>query len=121
MTDKEMIENLKCVIADISAQCERLKAKNATSEKGEDKEVEFPVSFGDRIYTINFQKPKAQWKVNCGIVKTISLTQTPDRTRIVFRIKVKYRNGKEYVFGKNAFLSKEEAEARLAEMKGGEE
>lgn len=29
MTDEEMIENLKCVIADISEQCEQLKAKNA--------------------------------------------------------------------------------------------
>lgn len=29
MTNEEMIENLKCVIADISAQCERLKAENA--------------------------------------------------------------------------------------------
>ena len=30
MTNEEMIENLKCVIADISAQCEELKAENAT-------------------------------------------------------------------------------------------
>ena len=29
MTNEEMIENLKCVIADISAQCEQLKAENA--------------------------------------------------------------------------------------------
>lgn len=29
MTNEEMIENLKCVIADISAQCERLKSENA--------------------------------------------------------------------------------------------
>lgn len=29
MTDKETIENLKCVIADISEQCNELKAENA--------------------------------------------------------------------------------------------
>lgn len=29
MTDEEMIENLKCVIADIFEQCEQLKAENA--------------------------------------------------------------------------------------------
>lgn len=29
MTDEEMIENLKCVIADTSAQCEQFKAENA--------------------------------------------------------------------------------------------
>ena len=29
MTNEEMIENLKCVIADISEQCEQLKAENA--------------------------------------------------------------------------------------------
>ena len=29
MTNEEMIENLKCVIADITAQCECLKSENA--------------------------------------------------------------------------------------------
>lgn len=29
MTDEEMIENLKCVIADTSEQCEQLKSENA--------------------------------------------------------------------------------------------
>lgn len=29
MPDEEMIENLKCVIADISKQCEELQAENA--------------------------------------------------------------------------------------------
>lgn len=28
MTDEEMIENLKCVIADITAQCKQLEAEN---------------------------------------------------------------------------------------------
>ena len=36
MTSEEMIENLKCVIADISAQFERLKAEARLAElKGE--------------------------------------------------------------------------------------
>lgn len=99
---------------------EQLKAENAALRKGIEGEEAFPVNFGDRVYIINFHKPKEQWKVGCGIVKTISITQTPDRTQLVFRVKIRYRNGKEYVLGRNAFLSIESAEARLAELKGGD-
>lgn len=34
MTNEEMIENLKCVIVDISEQCEQLKAENAALRSG---------------------------------------------------------------------------------------
>ena len=40
MTNEEMIENLKCVIADISAQCEELKAENAALRERLEKSVE---------------------------------------------------------------------------------
>lgn len=36
MTEQETIECLKCVIADISAQCERLKAENAALKERRD-------------------------------------------------------------------------------------
>ena len=41
MTDEEMIENLKCVIADISAQCEQLKAENAALRERLEKAATF--------------------------------------------------------------------------------
>ena len=42
MTDKETIENLKCVIADISEQCEELKAENAALRERLEKAVDLP-------------------------------------------------------------------------------
>lgn len=41
MTDKETIENLKCVIADISEQCNELKAENAALRERLEKSVEW--------------------------------------------------------------------------------
>lgn len=101
-------------------RADRLEKENAALRERLEKAVVFPIKFGDKIYTINFQKPKAQWSVRCGVVKTISVTQTPDKTQFVFRVKIKYRDAREYVLGKSAFLSKEAAEARLAELKGGD-
>ena len=40
MPDEKMIENLKCVIADISEQCELLKAENAALRERLEKAVE---------------------------------------------------------------------------------
>ena len=40
MTNEEMIENLKCVIADISAQCKQLETENAALRERLDKAVE---------------------------------------------------------------------------------
>ena len=40
MTNEEMIENLKCVIADISAQCKQLEAENAALKERLEKAVE---------------------------------------------------------------------------------
>lgn len=44
MTNEEMIENLKCVIADISVQCEHLKAENAALKERLEKAAELPYS-----------------------------------------------------------------------------
>lgn len=101
-------------------EIKRLETENAALRERLENAVVFPIKFGDKIYTINFQKPKAQWSVHCGVVKTISVTQTPDKTQFVFRVKIKYRDAREYVLGKSAFLSKEAALARLAELKGEE-
>lgn len=42
MTNEEMIENLKCVLADVSEQCEQLKAENAALRERLEKAVELP-------------------------------------------------------------------------------
>lgn len=42
MTNEEMIENLKCVIADISKQCEELQAENAALREKIEKALELP-------------------------------------------------------------------------------
>ena len=42
MFDEKIIENLKCVIADISEQCEQLKAENAALRERLEKAVELP-------------------------------------------------------------------------------
>lgn len=44
MTNEEMIENLKCVIADIFEQCEQLKAENAALRERLEKAVELPAT-----------------------------------------------------------------------------
>lgn len=54
MTNEEMIENLKCVIADISEQCEQLKAENAALRERLDKAVELPCKVGDKVYGVGF-------------------------------------------------------------------
>ena len=54
MTNEEMIENLKCVIADISKQCEELQAENAELRERLDKAVELPCKVGDKVYGVGF-------------------------------------------------------------------
>ena len=54
MTNEEMIENLKCVIADIFEQCEQLKAENAALRERLEKAVELPCKVGDKVYGVGF-------------------------------------------------------------------
>ena len=48
MTDEKMIENLKCVIADIAAQYEQLEAENAALRERLNKAVEHPFYVFDK-------------------------------------------------------------------------
>ena len=92
MTDEEMIENLKCVIADISAQCEQLKAENAALRERLEKAVEIP----DYVFEC----------INGKIERIFTEYLT------VGELKNLEANGYS--------LTKEAAEARLAELKGEE-
>lgn len=101
MTNEEMIENLKCVIADISVQCEQLKAENAALRERLDKAVELPP--GDRVWYIAEDEEGQESYI---ISKpTISLTVE----------ELKYEMDKKY------FSTRAAAEACLVELKRGKE
>lgn len=97
MTDKETIENLKCVIADISEQCEELKAENAALRERLEKAWELP--FGDRVWFITEDEEGAESYI---ISKPTDLLTVDEL----------------YEMGKKYFTTREAAEARLAELKG---
>ena len=63
MSDEEMIENQKCVIADISEQCELLKAENAALRERLEKAVELP-----RIIHPNTFEWHIQYQYKSGII-----------------------------------------------------
>lgn len=58
MTNEEMIENLKCVIADISKQCEELQAENAALRERLDKAVELPARRSRGAMWRNYSKSR---------------------------------------------------------------
>lgn len=107
------IENLKCVIADISEQNEQLEAKNAELRARLEKAVELPVKVGDTIYCIR----------NCGTGRYKVEEHTV--AEIVFeydnqmRIKTSYGlfGCEKWTFGLDCFADNAEAEARLKEIK----
>lgn len=52
MTNEEMIENLKCVIADISAQCKQLESENAALRERLGKFDDLHIHMGEKVYII---------------------------------------------------------------------
>ena len=101
MPDEEMIENLKCVIADISKQCEELQAENAALRERLEKAAELPVKIGDTVYCVDDE--------DCHyVVETTTVTQE-NFYLLCSRIKGN---------PSNAFLSREAAEAWMKELGG---
>lgn len=99
MPDEEMIENLKCVIADIFEQCEQLKAENAELKARLEKAVELP--FGDRVWFITEDEEGAESYI---ISKPTDLLTVDEL----------------YEIGKKYFTTREAAEKR-AELNGGKQ
>lgn len=83
MTNEEMIENLKCVIADISAQCKQLETENASLRARLEKAVEL------KEPDIELNPYTGDWELRYQ--------------EVVTKVKV--------------YDEREEAEARLAELK----
>ena len=97
-TNEEMIENLKCVIADISAQCKQLESENAALRERLEKAVELPS--GDRVWYIAEDEEGQESYI------------IPKPTSSLTVEELKYEMDKKY------FTTREAAVARLAELEG---
>lgn len=123
MTNEEMIENLKCVIADISAQCEELKAENAALRERLEKSVELPCKVGDTIFYVQYfcdykGCDSETQQFCCGCKEMLEREKRKEKYVICeksFALKDFEKIGKKY------FTTRKAAEARLAELQGGKE
>lgn len=144
MPDEKMIENLKCVIADISEQCELLKAENAALRERLSKAVELPCKIGDTVYGIGFTDCDDRTETDPKIKKKIFNTclimgghcekckyghmaieefvcthiQIGENGIMGSNVLVVGEKNENY-HSENVFTTREAAEARLAELKGG--
>ena len=120
MPDEEMIENLKCVIADISKQCEELQAENAALRERLGRAVELPCKVGDTIFYVQYfcdykGCDSTTQQFCCGCKEMIEREKHKEKYVICeksFVLKDLEKIGKKY------FTTREAAEARLAELKG---
>ena len=103
--------------ATLKIYIDHLENENATLRERLNKAVELPVKVGDTVYFIPTYNRKPIWGVQRGIVQMVGIT------RQGYHVKIRDRAdfNKTYMFRKSAFLSKEQAEARLAELKGEKE
>ena len=99
MTNEEMIENLKCVIADISAQCKQLESENTALRE-----------------RLNITKMALEY----ACLETL---QSNEQYLEELKEKVnKYiKQSEDVVYGQKNGVTFRFAEARLAELKGGKE
>lgn len=92
MTEQEMIENLKCVIADLKEQCNELKAQNVALRARLEKAVELPykpdkidVGLTKFVMSVNDETVRAQTAIyiyktapNMETAQAIILSQEDD-------------------------------------------
>ena len=118
MTEQETIEGLKCVIADISEQCEQLKAENADLRERLEKAVELPVKVGDTAYLLSqTSRCPAGEIVEAKIIDFIGWEDGYIFTAKGGRGWFSFLRGD---IGTWVFTTREAALARLAGLKGGE-
>ena len=124
MTNEEMIENLKCVIADISEQCELLKAENAELKARLENAVDLPCKVGDNIYVRYYNNKE---KRHCVEVERVSKTNFNITNGILSGTVYTYDFSKRHEedncynvrdYNKKWFTDRVAAEARLEELKG---
>ena len=115
-TRMETLYKVKCTEVEArKEEIERLKSENASLRERLEKTVELPVKIGDTVYFIPTYNGNPIWGVQKGVVQMVGITQRG------YHVKIRDRAdfNKTYMFGKSAFLLKEQAEALLAERKGG--
>lgn len=106
MTNEEMIENLRCVLADVSEQCEQLKSENAALRERLEKAVELPARVMIERTIVNGKfKPTQKAQAFNG------------RIGVVYRDETRYKGLLVDICSEKVF-DYEAAEARLAELKG---
>lgn len=96
----------------LEKESEQLKSENAALRERLEKSEELPVKIGDTVYFIPTYNGNPIWGVQKGVVQMVGITQRG------YHVKIRDRAdfNKTYMFGKSAFLLKEQAEARLAEL-----
>ena len=95
-----------------------LQAENAALRERLDKAVELPCRVGDKVYCIHgMSNPEMlEWQVN-----EIRITDHNYMLQLGRAGTKDYRNEASQFYGKWWFVTREAAEARLAELKGGKE
>lgn len=123
MTNEEMIENLKCVIADISKQCEQLKAENAELRARLEKAVELPCKLGGAVYSVRWSKDNP--KDGIVVEECVGRIEVDSSAGFVIHT-IEYEPLPSFSIYYNVdwndtvFATRAEAEARLKELRGGE-
>lgn len=124
MTDEQMIENLKCVIADISEQCNELEAENAALREKLKRSIELPFRVGQELYMIDDFTHANVWK---GVCNGIEVMQTLIPQQLIFYVYAAFEDpdNRTVIARKftdetlnEIYITREAAEARLAELKG---
>ena len=111
MPNEKIIENLKCVIADISEQCELLKAENAALRNQISEMVMPPCTLGETLYIVactfgdGYVEDEIVHQSGFSVVKSIVTEKN------FYRMCDLVRNGE-------AFFSQEAAERELEELVG---
>ena len=103
------------VYLNLREMSDQLGDENETLRKELEKAIELPVKIGDTVYFIPTYNGNPIYGVQKGIVQMVGITRQGCHVKIRDRADF----NKTYMFGKSAFLSKEPAEARIAELKGG--
>ena len=114
----DMVEDcISMLNNDIISRFNELKAENAALRERLDKAVELPCRVGDKVYCIHgMSNPEMlEWQVN-----EIRITDHNYMLQLGRAGTKDYRNEASQFYGKWWFVTREAAEARLAELKGEE-
>lgn len=121
IAENAKIDEYKCVIADISEQCEELEAENAELHARLEKAVILPCKVGDTVYWI--EKWRTEPQIDEYTVHGFMIDTTNEK--VCIRVKLDKDGFFVPLVGeykdKQLFFDRAKAEARLAELRGGDQ